>query len=327
MNYGNLTERLGRDDLQMIEDVQQYLINNKNLKGDARTSAEGIMNSTFGDMQELETAYNQGGAEAGAEYVLDNLPKAAIKKYLNESMQELNEKDDVQTILDTLEDCVKKSGKDFHGIGKQLKRCGIKYTYSDGMMPMYRANVDGHEFGIINKKYVDKGDREVGSTAIGLMESLEVLNEGQFSWFTHDTDQQIGSEKENTINVWMYDNEGNSWYEDRYEGYGVFGGMDYYDLLAKMNGYTDEDLEDYKGTFKEMRSIGIDLAFGELKTKHKGRKTLFPALSGNGRYNWKRHDFTKEAESDPNQSWYQEEYYENKHVPSYLKFVNENLKK
>ena len=243
MNYGNLTERLGRDDLEMIEDVQQYLMNNKKLKGDSRTSAEGIMNSTFGDMQELETAYNKGGAEAAAEYVIDNLPKAAIKKYLNESMQ--------------------------------------------------------------------------------------TLNEGQFSWFTQDTDQQIGSEKQNTIDVWMYDNEGNSWYEDRYEGYGVFGGMDYYELLAKMNGYSDEDLEDYKGTFKEMRSIGIDLAFGKLKTKHKGRKTLFPALSGNARFNWKRHDFTQEAESDPNQSWYQEEddYYESKHVPSYLKFVNENLKK
>ena len=41
-----------------------------------------------------------------------------------------------------------------------------------------------------------------------------VLNEGQFSWMTHDTGKQIGSERQNTIDVWMYDNEGNSWYED-----------------------------------------------------------------------------------------------------------------
>jgi hypothetical protein len=148
MNYKNLTERLGKDDLQMIEDVQQYLIDTKDLKGDARTSAEGIMNSSFGDMQELENAYNSGGAEAGAEYVLDNLPKAAIRKYLKESMQS--------------------------------------------------------------------------------------LNEGQFSWMTQDTDQQIGSERENMIDVWMFDDKGNSWYEKSYDGYGEFGGMDYYELIAIM---------------------------------------------------------------------------------------------
>lgn len=142
----------------------------------------------------------------------------------------------------------------------------------------------------------------------------KVLNEGQFSWMTQDTGQQIGSERENTIDVWMYDNKGNSWYENRYEGYGEFGGMDYYELLARMNGYSEEDLENYKGSFKEMRQLGIDLAFKKLKTKDKGKKVLFPALVSDGRYNWKRHDFTREAESDPNQSWYQEpeydEYYE-----------------
>ena len=135
----------------------------------------------------------------------------------------------------------------------------------------------------------------------------KVLNEGQFSWFTQDSEEQIGSERMNTIDVWMYDNEGNSWYEKRYEGYGVFGGMDYYELLAKMNGYSEEDLR--KG--QEMRDLGIDLAFKKLKTKDRGNKVLFPALVANGKYNWKRHDFTEEAESDPNQSWYQEEeYYE-----------------
>jgi len=136
------------------------------------------------------------------------------------------------------------------------------------------------------------------------------LNEGQFSWFTQDSGEQIGSEKENTIDVWMYDNQGNVWYEKNYEGYGEFGGMDYYELVATMNGYTEEDLEDYKGSFKELRGIGIDLAFGKLKTKDKKGKTLFPALVADPRYNWKRHDFTKEAENDPNQSWYQEEEYD-----------------
>ena len=149
----------------------------------------------------------------------------------------------------------------------------------------------------------------------------KVLNEGQFSWFTQDSEEQIGSERMNTIDVWMYDNEGNSWYEKEYAGYGEFGGMDYYELLAKMNGYSEEDLR--KG--QEMRNLGIDLAFKKLKTKDKGRKVLFPALVANGKYNWKRHDFTEEAESDPNQSWYQEDDYDEYDDDYYDESVSEKV--
>jgi len=149
----------------------------------------------------------------------------------------------------------------------------------------------------------------------------KVLNEGQFSWMTHDTDKQIGSERDNTIDVYMYDNEGNQWYEKGYAGYGEFGNMDYYELLAKMNGFTEEDLQD-KELLKsiramgkaEMRDIGIALAFDpkgkKIKTRAKGGKVLFPALVEDPKFNWKRHDFSYEAESDPNQSWYQEPEYD-----------------
>ena len=149
------------------------------------------------------------------------------------------------------------------------------------------------------------------SDKLGAMQTLThvkanalLVNEGQFSWFTQDTERQIGSEKRNMIEVYMYDNQGNQYREKKYEGYGEFGGMDYYELLARMNGYTEEDLEEIKGPFKELRQLGIDLAFGKIKTKDKKRKTLFPALVEDPRYNWKRHDFTQEAESDPNQSWF-----------------------
>jgi len=62
----------------------------------------------------------------------------------------------------------------------------------------------------------------------------------------------------------------------------------------------------------EMRDIGITLAFEpkKLKTKAKGNKVLFPALVENPKFPWKRHDFTEEAETDPNQSWYQEPEYD-----------------
>tara|TARA_R100000664_G_C2735283_1_gene124862 strand:- start:417 stop:773 length:357 start_codon:yes stop_codon:yes gene_type:complete len=60
---------------------------------------------------------------------------------------------------------------------------------------------------------------------------------GFFSWHTTDTDNPIwnvhtGKNKR----VYMIDNKGNSWKEDAYEGYGKFGGKDYYELLAEMNG-------------------------------------------------------------------------------------------
>ena len=145
---------------------------------------------------------------------------------------------------------------------------------------------------------ITKTDEEISK----IIEELSI-NEGQFSWFTSDTLAQIGSERQNTITVYMYDNKGNKWEEKKYEGYGVFGGKDYYDLVAEMNGYTDEDAGS-----KDLRDIGIDIAFNKKKTKTgKIGKPLFPALVENKNYNWKRHDFTKESEQDPNQSWYQEE--------------------
>lgn len=91
----------------------------------------------------------------------------------------LNEKDDAGTHLDKLETAVS-NAKDFFAIGKELDKSGYKgkYFYSDTMVPMYQVEIDGFKFGILNKKYVDKGDREVGSTAIGLMESMNI-NEGK----------------------------------------------------------------------------------------------------------------------------------------------------
>ncbi len=153
-----------------------------------------------------------------------------------------------------------------------------------------------------NKKKEEESPEELELRAAAKMQKEEVterynwlITEGQFSWITQDTRQQIGNEPGNRIDVWMFDNEGNKWMEKRYDGYGEFGGMDYYDLVATMNGY-DAD-----------RQKGIDLAFGKLKTKDKKRKTLFPALVTDPRYNWKQHDFTQEADSDPNQGWYTEE--------------------
>ena len=122
------------------------------------------------------------------------------------------------------------------------------------------------------------------------LKSNLLLTEGQFSWFTQDTNQQIGSEDENTLPfVYMHDDKGNQWLEKRYEGYGVFGGKDYYELLDQMNGGSGD------------RSEGINKAFNvALQGKIK-----FPALTVSSTLP-AEHDFYEEAENDPNQSWYQE---------------------
>ena len=66
---------------------------------------------------------------------------------------------------------------------------------------------------------------------------------GFFSWKTQDTDKSIANNcsSRDTFCVIMTDNKGNRWVENDYEGYGEFGGMDYYELLAKMNGLNDRD--------------------------------------------------------------------------------------
>jgi|LakMenEpi03Aug12_release.lakeMendotaPanAssembly.Ray.scaffolds.fasta_scaffold174684_2 hypothetical protein len=116
------------------------------------------------------------------------------------------------------------------------------------------------------------------------------LTEGQFSWMTQDTGQQIGSEEENMIPVYMFDDKGKYYYEPNYDGYGVFGGMDYYELLDQMNGGSGD------------RSRGIDLAFNKEETS---TPILFPALiTRPSEFDYTTHDFTQEAKHDPNQSWY-----------------------
>lgn len=97
---------------------------------------------------------------------------------------------------------------------------------------------------------------------------------GQFSWFTMDTHRRIVNGEEHT--VYLVDDKGNKWKEERYEGYGVFGGKDFYELLAEMNGYSHKDHEDGSGVIScpdgrkvgtdrvtdDIRHIGIELAFG-----------------------------------------------------------------
>ena len=107
---------------------------------------------------------------------------------------------------------------------------------------------------------------------------------GQFSWFTQDTHHRIIDGEEHTI--YMTDNKGTYYTEHCYEGYGEFGGKDYYELLAEMNGYPAD------------RYKGIELAFADGYTNGDNPNVLHPSLTelvpmymGGA------------PKSDPNQGW------------------------
>jgi hypothetical protein len=90
---------------------------------------------------------------------------------------------------------------------------------------------------------------------------------GFFSWKTQDTDKSIANNYSirKTFKVDMIDNKGNVWTENDYEGYGVFGGKDYYELLAEMNGVVERDKVQLQGEAYTdyMRGEGINLAFSK----------------------------------------------------------------
>lgn len=74
---------------------------------------------------------------------------------------------------------------------------------------------------------------------------------GFFSWKTQDTNKSIANKYSNepTFTVYMVNPlTGEQFEEADYEGYGEFGGKDYYELLAEING-------------KSTRDEGIDLQF------------------------------------------------------------------
>lgn len=111
---------------------------------------------------------------------------------------------------------------------------------------------------------------------------------GQFSWITQDTNEAIResygcSDKELTT-AYLHDDKGNVWAEESYQGYGVFGGKDYFVLLAEMNGGT--------GSHDELRGDGIDIAYGDEDYRS-------PNLTRNKEWEW----INEAPQNDPSQGW------------------------
>jgi len=97
---------------------------------------------------------------------------------------------------------------------------------------------------------------------------------GFFSWITQDTNTSIANHHSSQpcATVYMTDDNGNIWEENDYEGYGVFGGKDYYELLAEMNG-------------RKTREEGISIALGIKGVKHIKTHQIFLG-TGIDFFNW-----------------------------------------
>ena len=127
---------------------------------------------------------------------------------------------------------------------------------------------------------------------------------GFFSWKTQDTDRSIANVDSinNTFTVYLIDDKGNTWKERDYEGYGVFGGKDYYELLAEMNGVEmDKSLGNYYT--QSMRSEGIRLAFKDESSGERAKGIKYPNLVENPQ-NWEY------EETSPKTCEYQGYFYE-----------------
>lgn len=114
---------------------------------------------------------------------------------------------------------------------------------------------------------------------------------GQFSWIIQDTDEAVrekfGCDDIELTTAYMHDNKGRVWKEECYEGYGVFGGKDFYQLLAEMN-----NVKGLNGDVDHDRSIGIDLCYGD-------EPCLSPNITRYDNWEW----INKAPESDPDQGW------------------------
>jgi hypothetical protein len=95
---------------------------------------------------------------------------------------------------------------------------------------------------------------------------------GFFSWKTQDTNESISNiwSVRKSFGVTMTDNKGNCWTEHFYDGVGIFGGKDFYVLLAEMNGAGADD---------DKRTSAIELVYS-------GQPYLSPNLTRNPDWEW-----------------------------------------
>jgi len=107
---------------------------------------------------------------------------------------------------------------------------------------------------------------------------------------TSDTEESIptSDSPRRTFTVYMKDDRGNVWEESQYDGYGEFGGMDFYALVVDMNA-DHPGMQQFKdkAIFDEKRCVGIQMVYEFPKTG-KGSRTPIkvPTLSRSKDFEW-----------------------------------------
>ena len=117
---------------------------------------------------------------------------------------------------------------------------------------------------------------------------------GHFSFFLVDTDKPIICDWNGDRNETVYLlAPGRKWREDHYEGYGLFGGKDCYQLLAELN-----RPEECNGDVEHDRLIGIDIYYEDQDSYCK--KLKYPLRITSDPYAKYEH-YVGYSRDDPNQ--------------------------
>ena len=164
LNEGRSINKISKEHSAVVLDMANTVKEWKVAEGDRKSDLLEKLRALNNRKAELEKELDQAvaGKDSSVELALSENDESVV-----------NEKDDAGDHLDKLAELVG-NAKDFFAIGKELKTGKYKYDYSDSMMPMYTITADGFKFAILNKRYVDSGDREVGEIAIGLMEAVDL---------------------------------------------------------------------------------------------------------------------------------------------------------
>lgn len=129
---------------------------------------------------------------------------------------------------------------------------------------------------------------------------------GQFSWISKNG-EQIRCENHRGQRVWMTmrsnDKSTVVVCEEQYEGYGEFGGIDYYEALYEMNHDKIRNIS-YLEDSEQKREVGIDLVYGNSEIDFEGSVefpqlfTIEPTQQVISKIDW-----TIPCNDDPNQGW------------------------
>lgn len=144
-------------------------------KATVPASVKAKLDLAIDKIKDTKLSYNQKLSVVGS--VMDSLgiDKSEFGKMaskLKGTMEGVNENfstDDIAKIKGAVE-----GSTSFMGIGAELKKLGMKYSFSTEPLPLYMIMKGSKKYVLINKKYAESPDFVIGNTAGGMLESKSV---------------------------------------------------------------------------------------------------------------------------------------------------------